>query len=410
MDLNRFLIILTGLFANTIIFSADLLAQVELKKLSTKQSINNLRFISHNGKFTYFQRRSGGILLSTNYKAIEFLKGDQGSQYTIIGSPERKKLIISQDPFYHNFYGVRHNQRLFKIDYGEQNAIEIGVGVSPTLHLKDNWVSFYDTHLKSIFYKNINNDSLTFKILLGNSLNSYFIPQTLMATEELILFTDINSEGIPGVILFNRKKNSLTPFYKSSSANSKIEICQNDNSLFIGIFGLNRSYTNSTILKYDIKNIVTAKEEIIYTSNKNDYGQMVCNFDSEFLYFIKNYSTEKKDRHEVTEINIPTKAVTRISNIQYATSLINMDGLLLMPFRGEYFIVKGNSEIINDSILVNPKIPPPLDLKEIVNSDKNKEILKPKVEPTPTPAPTPTATSTATPTSPTISPELPGLK
>ncbi len=401
MVLNKFLIsILLSCFIN-------LATAAELAKLSTKQAINNLRFISHDGKFTYFQRRSGTLLLSTNYKAIEVVKGSLGSQFTMIGSSARKKLIISQDPYFNTFYGVRHNLRIYQVGYGDSNSKEIGVGLYPAIHLNDTWASFYDSHLKSIFYKNLASEALNFKIILGNSLNPYFIPQTIMASEDQILFTDINNQGIPGVVLFNRKNNSTVTFYKAQSYNSKVEICSNETSFFIGVFGLNRTIKGSSIIKFEKKNLIAEKGETIYTNNRNDIGQMVCNFDNESIYFIKNFSSDKKEKIEIAELVLANHEVKALSNVIVASSLVQMDGLLLLPFRGEYFILKGNANLINDSILVNPKMPSPIELK----------LPTPQATPAPTPLATPTAT--ATPASPskenikpekTLRPELPGLK
>ena len=51
-----------------LLFSVRAMPEIELPEISTKQAISNLRFISKDGKFTYYQRRSGSLLLSTNLK------------------------------------------------------------------------------------------------------------------------------------------------------------------------------------------------------------------------------------------------------------------------------------------------------------------------------------------------------
>lgn len=403
MALNKIIISLFILFTITKTECA------ELVKLSTKQSVNNLRYISKNGKFTYFQRRSGSLLLSTNYKAVEVVKGSLGSQYSVIGSRAQKKLIISQDPYYNNFYGIRHNLKLHQVEYGGMESKEIGVGLNPVLHLDDNWVSFYDSHLKNIFFKNLNSESLSFKILLGNSLNPYFIPQAEMISEDLILFTDINNQGIPGVILFNRKNNSLTPFYKSKTYNSKVEICSNSTHFFIGVFGLNRTGKFSSIIKFDKKNMKPDKGESIYSSNRNDFGQMICNYDEEGIYFIKNYSSDKKEKYEIAQLTLSNKEIKSLSSVGVASSLVQMDGLLLLPFRGDYFIVKGNATIVNDSILVNPKVPAPIVLK-VPTPTPHLGTTNPTT-PTPTPETSgPSEGDKSDEPHNTVRPELPGLK
>ena len=55
-------------------FSFPSLGEVkkDIKKLSTiesKQILSNLRFISSNGKITFYQKNIGGLFISKNYKS-----------------------------------------------------------------------------------------------------------------------------------------------------------------------------------------------------------------------------------------------------------------------------------------------------------------------------------------------------
>ena len=80
----------------TLVFSTSLQAKIVLPELLAKQAVTNIRFLSQDGKFTYYQKRSGSLLFSSNYKVIEMIKGQIGTQYTVIGTPARKKIIVMQ--------------------------------------------------------------------------------------------------------------------------------------------------------------------------------------------------------------------------------------------------------------------------------------------------------------------------
>ena len=42
-------------------------AKIVLPELLAKQAVSNIRYLSQDGKFTYYQKRSGSLLFSSNY-------------------------------------------------------------------------------------------------------------------------------------------------------------------------------------------------------------------------------------------------------------------------------------------------------------------------------------------------------
>ena len=67
--LNKFSLILFITMISGSTFTQEI--DKPLPVLKTKQSLNNIRFISSDGKLTYFQRRSGDLQLSKNYLNYE---------------------------------------------------------------------------------------------------------------------------------------------------------------------------------------------------------------------------------------------------------------------------------------------------------------------------------------------------
>jgi hypothetical protein len=62
--------------------------QAEVAQLQTKQDISKIRYISSDGKFTYYQKNSGELQLSTNYNFTTLLKKPKLTQYNLFTSPK----------------------------------------------------------------------------------------------------------------------------------------------------------------------------------------------------------------------------------------------------------------------------------------------------------------------------------
>ncbi len=182
-------------------------AKIVLPELLTKQAVSNIRYLSQDGKFTYYQKRSGSLLFSSNYKVTEMIKGELGTQYTVIGSPARKKIIIMQNETYHNFYSIRAKEKIFLAEFGESVVKEMAYGSAAKLHLDDSWFSYYDFYEKKLFFESTANSALKFSIKLNNKINPYFNPQVVMSDDNTVYYTDLGETGTPGIIQYNRTQN-----------------------------------------------------------------------------------------------------------------------------------------------------------------------------------------------------------
>lgn len=328
----------------------------KLPILTTKQDISNIRFISKDGKSTYYQRGSGDFLLSTNYKVEKILEGKQGSQYEMIGSTARKFLIVTQQQEFHTFYGIRLLPKVFKIDFGGATARELGAGLWPMLHQEDMWLSTFDPTKRELQFTNLQTPALTFAIKLYNAANPYFKPQVAMTNGNTILYTDLNKEGIMGILKFELSTKKITPLFKADAVDQKLELCFANNYLYVGQFGKISSKTGSQISVMKSDNLDFSKRDIIYESALNDVGNIVCDYDPKKIYFSKAMTA---DSHEIVELEVVSKKVTPLTDLGFATQLINMDGRLLAPARGLFYVVFGEDNLANIDRLVIEKKPTP---------------------------------------------------
>ena len=245
--------------------------------------------------------------------------------------------------------GIRQLKSIYKADFGGQDAQKISMGKNPQLHLKDTWISYYQPISKTIHFVNLKSNALKFEIKISNPFNPYFIPYVVMPNNNTVIYTDLNKSGVSGVVYYDKitKKNSV--LYKGSNPSTKHELCLNGDSLYLGEFGLNELFSGSIISKLKAKAIDFSKREILYESSLNDIGNIYCD---DTLLFVRNLSKERKKlAYEVVELTISDKKIKTISDINFASNIIDMDGVLLMPHLGKYYVLKGKGDFTKNDIL-----------------------------------------------------------
>ncbi|WP_127717705.1 hypothetical protein [Halobacteriovorax sp. HLS] len=334
--------VLSRIFLTFMVFMNSV-CSIELPEISTKQSINNLRFISEDGKFTFYQRRSGSLLLSTNYNTEEVLKGPIGTQYTVTSSKSRKLNLIEQSINFHTYLSVRKTSKIYYSDFGKKNIKYIGEGIDARLHEDDVWISYYSPFKNTLHFSNVVNPSASFKIILQNIKNPYFIPQREMLSSKTILYTDVNKEGKNGLIIFDRANSKSDLLQKSDDVFIQYELCTTQEDIYIGSFSASPETPYSSIAKYSKLDFNLGKGSILYDNNKSDLGHMICDHKKDTIYFIKDLSKEyKKTGYEVAKLDTVTKKVSIESSLKWVNSVLNMDGRLLIPFRGTYYVLEGD--------------------------------------------------------------------
>lgn len=355
---NKFLIVFFILCQTLLVSAQETDSQFvkePLVELLAKQATNNIRFISNDGKLTYYQKRSGQLLLSSNYKVFEILKGSQSNHYTILSTPARKKLVVMQNNNYHTFYSMRGLENIFIVNFGQSFAREVGTGMAPRLHNDDQWLSYYNPYNKIIYFEHTANTALKYQIKINGRKNPYFVPQVVMYSEDQVAYTDMNEDGVIGVFLFKRSSGKSELKYKLNSPFSRLELCYTGNDLYIGEFGLPLTGPGSVIKKLKPLDFESYKNvETIYTSSLNDPGNMNCR-EKDFIYFSKNIgATNAKAIYEIVQLDVNLKKEKVLTYFKSVTQLIDMDGVFLINEKGKTFIVKGNNNFKFIDILAAP--------------------------------------------------------
>tara|TARA_R110000868_G_scaffold296349_6_gene556611 strand:- start:647 stop:1687 length:1041 start_codon:yes stop_codon:yes gene_type:complete len=310
-------------------------AWAKLPILATKQDVTNIRYLTRDGKYTYYQRRSGDLLLGTNYNVSEVLKSDMGTHYTIASVPQSQWIVINQIKHMHRSYDPRLVGNIFRNKKGQTSTTELGSGTNPEIHLNGSWVSFYEPYTRLIIFKSLDNPQIGFNIQTASKLNPYFFPTVVMSDEQTALYVDMNEKGESALIRFNRIDGKSKVLYKNEGVSRRLEVCHTNGKSYLGAFPYQQADAASEIWELDQDKGPTKP---IYSSSMPDIGHMVCDHTEGKIYFSKAFKQGKAYRHDIYALDITSGESESISDFRYATQLINMDGLLLIPFQGKYYV------------------------------------------------------------------------
>ena len=287
----------------------------------------------------------------SSYRSIDFISENLNNEFRVSGSSSRNRLIIESIPNTHTDLSLLKNHEIFVVDYGNTMVRKIGFGRNPRLHVKDEWITYYDFDKKIIQIQNLLTQK-KFEIKLSKKQNPFFIPDVEMISTLTIVFSDINESGHAALISFDLITLKSSVIYKSSLSGTKIEVCRGDGFLGVGEFpyeGVSRSS------KIQIAKITDYPEltgfNTIHESNNEDIGNLICQKDS--IYFIKAISSEPRINHKITEaakIHIKDQRLEISSNLKHVSQLIQMDGRVMIPFRGELYVLEGNFDLSEDKL------------------------------------------------------------
>ncbi|MCF8057950.1 MAG: hypothetical protein K9K67_01530 [Bacteriovoracaceae bacterium] len=351
MALSRFLLILISI----VIVQAE---TMELPELTTKQDIKNIRYASSDGKFTYYQRNNGSLQFSTNYKVTEVIKLEPNTDYNLYVTNHKKYVFVEANETYHTYLAPRNNKALYLIDYGTSTIKKIGEGQITGIHDQDKWISYYNSFSKILTIQSPLSETLKHEIKLANVKNLYFQPQVIMIDTDTVIYTDINKDGLPGILRFKINSRKIDLLYKAENYTSKLEVCINGEDVYWGEFGLDPLTKRSQIRTLKTNNLDFKNSQVIYQSEENDLGQIVCELNDESIYFIKTFRNNiGKLTYDAFKVSPNSKKGEKISDLKFVTNLFLMDKKLLLPYQDKYYILEGKNNLTEFDKIKKEQIP-----------------------------------------------------
>ena len=334
------------------------------EKLLTKHAVDAIRYIDGDGRVAYVRKRPGVLGIVSSFRSEEFVTDSPQSDFLVTATSLKRKVIVEIIKGQHTAFNIMKSNKLMVFNWGETKGKEVGSGMSSRLHMADEWLSFYQPEKQSFLIKNLVTEK-EYEIKLSAKANAYFIPDITMIASDLVVYTDINDQGFAAVISYNLLTKKSQVLHKASQVGTRAELCQADNYLAVGEFpyeGVNRG---SKILHIPVLSTFNLGGfTTVYESSEQDLGNMVCMNDG--IYFIKTVNQNSLLGIKTTDavkLNIKTSQLTQKSNLGTVSQLINMDGRVLLPHRGSFYVLEGEYNLSSETLKgPNRKEELPLDL------------------------------------------------
>lgn len=336
----------------------------ELPRFLTKHSLESIRFISMDGRYAYIQKRPGVLGLVSSFRSTDFISENSSNDFLVKDSRQKERLIIETIPNAHNEFNVIKNHKIAVVDWGKSQVRNIGIGRDARLHLEDEWISYYDAIERMITIQNIVTEK-KFQVRLSPKSSIYYIPEVELISPDTMVYTDVNDKGYVALIQYNLVTQKSNVLYKSSQNGTRIELCQQRGYLGIGEFPYDDINRTSKILQIKLTGSTNlAGYSTIYNSTDSDLGNMVCHENA--IYFIKTLTHSRKlntKQTEAVKLDLKTTQVKTLTDLQTVNQLISMDGRVLVPFRGDYYVLEGEANLTEDKLkAVNPSEELPLEI------------------------------------------------
>lgn len=319
--------------------------------LKAKQALDNIRFISQDGKYTYYQRRSGDLQVFTNYDNKVVMEGPKLTQYSLSAGPAQKKIAILKDESFHDRLSHLKSHEIFTVDFGGSSPKLHGKGQDPALHQNDRLISYYRPQEKNIYVARTTDGHQNI-VPIKSAANDFFVPKRVMPTPNDLVYTDVNEKGEQAVLIRSLIDSKALPVFKASRSGNKLEMCLYESSLIIGEFPRGSGKGGSRIIEVPLyMNEGYKNSKTLYQSQQADIGNISCVDGS--LYFIKTLSQDEElglKETEVARLGLKDQKVKVLTDLDKVTQIVSMDGMVLAPLRGKYFIIKGPKNLTDDSI------------------------------------------------------------
>lgn len=322
-----------------------------LQKFLTKHSPETLRYISMDGRYAYVQKKPGVLGMVSSFRSVDFLSEANSNDFLVKSSNFRGRLAIESIPNAHTEMSLVKNHTIYVVDYGNTVTRPVGSGRNAKLHLRDEWITYYNIIDKVIHIQNLVTQK-KYEIKLSKKANPFFIPDIVMVSAKTVAYTDINESGYAALVSYDLESLKSTVIYKSTQSATRLELCKSEDYLGLGEFPYDGVARGSKIQTIPISSSMNlASMTTIYSSIEQDIGNIICLPRS--IYFVKTMNHDKVMNHKITEavkLDVKTENVEAKSELKTVAQLIEMDGRVMIPFRGDFLVIEGTANIGNETL------------------------------------------------------------
>lgn len=318
------------------------------KELKTKQSYDYIRYLSSDGKTSYYQNKKGELIYSSFYNTKVILQFPPLTQYQVQVDQNYMLALVSP-----NFFQVGLTEQNLKIYVSQigQEPVLYGEGLYPRLHSSVKKLSYYNKDKNEIIIQDLESKAIISRIKLRSKKEYIRAIDIMFISKNDIIYSDINSNQEKAYIYFSFIDEKSKLMFKSASSQYRLEACLINKKLFVGQFPISNLDLSTEIISIDLfnnKNFTDYKQ--VYSSSLPDLGNIICREES--IYFIKTFNRNRTLRtleNDLVKLNTTSKAIERISNIKTLNNAFEMDKLILTFQKGKYYILDGN-QILDDKL------------------------------------------------------------
>lgn len=327
--------------------SISLCAKATLVEIATKQSEERIRYQSSDGKYTFYQKRDGGLALSQYLKTSEILTNPVGTQYLVLGTKDEKTFLVLVKNNFHQENSIRSNWIIKKYLPEEGIFNDLGEGVGAKFQMDDQWISFYNFYSKKVEIISLANNLLSFGFKVQSAFSSYFVPQVVVLDNNSVIFTDQNEKGESGVVLFTKSEGKFSTLYKNQSPLHKLELCKVKDQIAIGHFPMPSVNSHSIIKTIKVNDIHTKSPvpKTVYRNSFADLGQMKC--DKDKVMFIKTHKNDADRRYfetDLVRLDVETQKTQQLTENHKIRRFFIMSGQTYVPLEGKMYMIKEKEE------------------------------------------------------------------
>ncbi len=325
---------------------------VPLPTFATKQAVENIRFMSLDGRTTYSQKTSGGLNLVGSFTTTEVVSRPADTNYLVHASPARRKVVVEVEEAWHRGLDLTKLHEILVGPFGGKELKPMGRGRASRLHLNDEWLSWYDPKDKAVHVQKLDASNRHWIIRLGRKHNPFFTPDVVVLNSETVLYTDVNDKGVSALLAFTLADAKVTVVRKAASAGTRMEVCRRGDYVALGEFPYDGVPLGSSIHVMAWKGPARlggfAK---LYDTPESDLGQMVCGADK--VWFVKTVAENRSLNDRLTEaanLRLPDGKLTVATNLDRVANLVEMDGRVLLPWRETTYVLEGDAGSRRDDL------------------------------------------------------------
>ncbi|MCB9094444.1 MAG: hypothetical protein H6621_05175 [Halobacteriovoraceae bacterium] len=304
-----------------------------------KFRLENLKLTLPEENAYFFQDSSGNLLKNKNFKNEIILKGEKRNTFYNLSMPyDSDSIAIEQDVDYLSQLNLRKSNNIFLLNSQSAKPVKIGRGVSPSLHLKSTWISYFVPDRKELILQYLPFRERVHAIAIQNYLHPYFRPLVAFPSNESVLYTDINESGSVVLMSYDLIKKNKSKIFETQIGH-KLSFCLMDNYAYLLETGKSHTMDDSltNIMQVDLK---TKLAKTIVRYQENSGSKIFCHKNNIYFTKIEYDKDNLKNSYSLIQYNPISRINKVLQEFESSIHLFQSGKNFFISTLGKYFKVQ----------------------------------------------------------------------